>query len=85
MIEPLRLSLDVACSAEHAFETWTQRTSMANQRGLGVPAPPLRRRLRRLGHQSGGASRAHSMQNTLSGTALSRFGAIGRPQLSQTP
>lgn len=25
MIEPLRLSFDVACSQEHAFETWTAR------------------------------------------------------------
>ena len=28
MIEPLRLSFEVACSAAHAFDTWTQRTSM---------------------------------------------------------
>lgn len=27
MIEPLRLSFDVACSAEHAFWTWTSRAS----------------------------------------------------------
>ncbi|MDQ2914549.1 MAG: SRPBCC domain-containing protein [Chloroflexota bacterium] len=28
MIEPLRLSFEVNCSAEHAFATWTQRTRM---------------------------------------------------------
>ncbi len=28
MIEPLRLSFAVDCSAEHAFETWATRTSM---------------------------------------------------------
>ncbi len=27
MIEPLRLSFEVACPAEHAFVTWTARTS----------------------------------------------------------
>jgi hypothetical protein len=27
VIEPLRLSLMVACSADHAFRTWTRRTS----------------------------------------------------------
>jgi hypothetical protein len=27
VIEPLRLSFDVECSAEHAFWTWTERTS----------------------------------------------------------
>ena len=25
MIEPIRLSFDVACSVEHAFRTWTER------------------------------------------------------------
>jgi len=25
MIEPLRISIDVACAAEHAFDTWTAR------------------------------------------------------------
>ena len=25
MIEPLRISQDVACSAQHAFATWTER------------------------------------------------------------
>ena len=25
MIEPLRLDIDLACSAEHAFATWTER------------------------------------------------------------
>jgi uncharacterized protein YndB with AHSA1/START domain len=28
MIEPLRLSFEVSCSPEHAFQTWTQRTGM---------------------------------------------------------
>ena len=28
MIEPLWLSFEVACSADHAFDTWTQRSSM---------------------------------------------------------
>jgi uncharacterized protein YndB with AHSA1/START domain len=28
MIEPLRLSFEVACPAAHAFDTWTQRASM---------------------------------------------------------
>ena len=28
MIEPLRLSFEVACPAEHAFQTWTARTSL---------------------------------------------------------
>ncbi len=28
MIEPLRLAFEVACPASHAFETWTERTSM---------------------------------------------------------
>ena len=28
MIEPLRFSVDVACPAEHAFATWTARTSL---------------------------------------------------------
>ncbi len=28
MIEPLRLSFEVACAAEHAFETWAARTSI---------------------------------------------------------
>ncbi len=27
MIEPLRLSFEVACQADHAFETWTGRAS----------------------------------------------------------
>jgi hypothetical protein len=27
VIEPLRLSFDVACPAEHAFAVWTERTS----------------------------------------------------------
>lgn len=27
MIEPLRLSFEVACTPEHAFETWTARAS----------------------------------------------------------
>ena len=28
MIEPLRLSFEVGCSAEHAFTVWTARTSL---------------------------------------------------------
>jgi len=28
MIEPLRLSFEIACPAAHAFDTWTQRASM---------------------------------------------------------
>jgi uncharacterized protein YndB with AHSA1/START domain len=28
VIEPLRLSFEVACTPAHAFDTWTQRTSM---------------------------------------------------------
>jgi uncharacterized protein YndB with AHSA1/START domain len=28
VIEPLRLSVEVACSPEHAFATWTERTSL---------------------------------------------------------
>jgi uncharacterized protein YndB with AHSA1/START domain len=28
VIEPLRLSFEVACSPAHAFETWTERTSL---------------------------------------------------------
>lgn len=28
MIEPLRLSFEVSCSREHAFQTWTERTGM---------------------------------------------------------
>jgi hypothetical protein len=27
VIEPLRLSFEIACGAEHAFQTWTSRTS----------------------------------------------------------
>ncbi len=27
-IEPLRISFDVACSAEHAFNTWANKTSL---------------------------------------------------------
>lgn len=27
MIEPLRMSFDVACSVDHAFDVWTRRTS----------------------------------------------------------
>src|SRR5919108_1934006 len=28
MIEPINLSFEVACSPEHAFDTWTQRISL---------------------------------------------------------
>jgi hypothetical protein len=27
MIEPIRLAFEVACGVEHAFATWTERTS----------------------------------------------------------
>jgi uncharacterized protein YndB with AHSA1/START domain len=48
VIEPLRLSFEVACSAEHAFTTWTARTSlwwpvshsMSGERGLEVRIEP---------------------------------------------
>lgn len=44
MIEPLRLSFEVVCPVEHAFETWTARTSswwpathtVTGERGLEV-------------------------------------------------
>jgi len=48
MIEPLHLSFDVACSAEHAFTTWTARTSLwwppshsfSGERGIEVRIEP---------------------------------------------
>ncbi|HYZ01555.1 MAG TPA: SRPBCC domain-containing protein [Candidatus Binatia bacterium] len=48
MIEPLRVSFDVECSAEHAFWTWTSRASswwpkehtMAGEAGLEVVFEP---------------------------------------------
>lgn len=48
MTEPLNLSFDVACSAEHAFATWTQRIgswwpadhTVSQQRGLDVVVEP---------------------------------------------
>jgi hypothetical protein len=44
MIEPLRLSFEVVCPVEHAFEIWTARTSswwpvthtVTGERGLEV-------------------------------------------------
>ena len=40
MIEPLRLSLTVACSPEHAFTMWTQRTSLWWPAGHTVTGEP---------------------------------------------
>lgn len=48
MIEPIRLSFEVACPAEHAFATWTERTStwwpashtVSTQDGLTVTFEP---------------------------------------------
>lgn len=40
MIEPLRISVDVACSAEHAFRTWTARFGAWWPRGHTVSADP---------------------------------------------
>jgi uncharacterized protein YndB with AHSA1/START domain len=48
MIEPLRLSFEVACSPEHAFTVWTARTSLwwptshsvSGERGLEVRIEP---------------------------------------------
>jgi uncharacterized protein YndB with AHSA1/START domain len=48
MIAPLRLSFTVACSAQHAFATWTARTSLwwptthtvSGDRGLEVRIEP---------------------------------------------
>lgn len=48
MIEPLQLSFEVACSAEHAFATWTSRISdwwphdhtVSGQAGLEVVLEP---------------------------------------------
>lgn len=40
MIEPLRLSYDVACSPEHAFRTWTGRFGTWWPRGHSVSGDP---------------------------------------------
>lgn len=40
MIEPLRISQDVACSAEHAFATWTERFGVWWPRGHSVSGDP---------------------------------------------
>jgi hypothetical protein len=48
LTEPLSLCFDVACSAEHAFATWTQRIgswwpadhTVSQQRGLDVVVEP---------------------------------------------
>jgi hypothetical protein len=48
MIEPLNLTFDVACSAEHAFATWTARIgswwptdhTVSGERGLDVVLEP---------------------------------------------
>lgn len=48
MTDPLSLSFDVACSAEHAFSTWTERIgswwpadhTVSQQRGLDVVMEP---------------------------------------------
>ena len=48
MIEPLRLSFEVGCSAEHAFATWTAKTSLwwpvshsvSGEKGLEVRIEP---------------------------------------------
>lgn len=49
MIEPLNLAFDVACSAEHAFATWTARIgswwpadhTVSGERGLDVVLEPV--------------------------------------------
>ena len=40
MIEPLRLSYDIACSAEHAFEVWTTRVSTWWPKGHSASGHP---------------------------------------------
>ena len=39
-IEPLRVSVEVECSAAHAFDTWTQRTSLWWPKGHLVSGDP---------------------------------------------
>ncbi len=40
MIEPLRVELDLACSFEHAFRTWTERFADWWPRGHSVSGDP---------------------------------------------
>ena len=40
MIEPLRVSIDVDCGAEHAFDTWTTRFGTWWPRGHTVSGDP---------------------------------------------
>ena len=40
MIEPLELEFSVACPPEHAFEVWTERTSMWWPKGHSVSGEP---------------------------------------------
>ena len=39
-IEPLRVTIDVSCSAEHAFDTWTARIDLWWPKGHSVSGDP---------------------------------------------
>jgi uncharacterized protein YndB with AHSA1/START domain len=39
-MEPIQIEFEVACSPEHAFETWANKTSMWWPRGHSVSAAP---------------------------------------------